>query len=46
MIWSILDCEMIQMSQDHMCIRAMYVLLEDEITDKYIEFLPCTDIKV
>ena len=45
MVWAVLDCEGIQTSKEHMCIRAMYILLEDEITDKFIEFVPCLDIK-
>ena len=46
MIWCILDCEMIRTSREHACIRAMYALLEDGIIDKFLEFLPCTDIKL
>ena len=46
MVWCILDCELIRTSSKHVCIRAMYVLLEDETTDKFLEFLPCVDIKL
>ena len=46
MLWAVLDCEMIQTLVRHTCVRSMYILLEDEITEKYLEFVPCRDIKL
>ena len=43
-MWGVLDIEGIQTSKDHICIRALYILLEDEVTDKFLEFVPCLDI--
>ena len=45
MAWAVLDCEGIQITKDLMCIRMMYVLLNDELTNMYLEFVPCQDIK-
>ena len=45
MTWAVLDCEMIKTLEKHTCVRSMYILLENEVTNKYIEFLPCVDIK-
>ena len=45
MTWAVLDCEMIKTLELHTCVRSMCILLEDEITEKYIEFVPCVDIE-
>ena len=35
-----MDCERIQTERNHACIRSMYLLLEDVVTDMYRELVP------
>ena len=45
MAFAIIDCEGILVTKKHICIRSMYILLQDGITEKYREFVACIDIK-
>ena len=38
-----MDCEGIQSSKLHSCIRAMYILKQDETDELYNEFIPCRE---
>ena len=40
-IFAILDCECIQISPDHQCVRCLYILCKDGRTSKYSEFYAC-----
>lgn len=39
--FAIIDCEGIQCSKEHICIRNMYILAKDGFSDKEGEFIPC-----
>lgn len=39
--FAILDCECIQTSSDHQCVRCLYILCKDGFTSMYKEFYAC-----
>ena len=43
-MWAVVDIEGIQSTKEHVCVRVMYILSEDGVTDKFIEFVPCLGI--
>ena len=41
----LLDCEGIQASKTHCCVRKLYMLAKDGMTDAELEFIPCKRFK-
>ena len=39
--WALMDVEYIQISSTHQCIRKMYLLMKDGLTDLELNFHPC-----
>ena len=43
--WALMDIEYIQTSEDHRCVRKLYMLAKDGYTDRELEFHPCIRYK-
>ena len=44
-MFAIIDIEGIQVCKDHICIREMYILADDGITDYHQEFVACSSFQ-
>ena len=44
-MYAIIDCEGIQTSKTHICIRKMYILAGDGVTNHQQEFVPCASFR-
>ena len=43
--WALMDIEYIRISSSHRCIRKLYIVTDDGVTDMECEFYPCVRLK-